>query len=286
MVQKRRFTLDLETRRFFSRGPSCQVRWQAGQKFFPVQLTKRPQARRMHPGKAISGSPETRLQATLPRASSPSESPTQAVLKLLDRLPNGTLGSLGIQMDMKLVLDFAHFPVGGRLMYFVENWKKLSQDPRIIESVTGCRIDFLSLPMQQRSPNKIADKARIMSNKVQSQGQKRCSQGPRQWKWLHKLHLLSPKDRRLVAPCTKPQSPQPVRGKTPFQDGIAEDSQGADSARRLVGKTRSKRCLSDCPHTPSTPKVPQVSMESIPRHGSSKCYPSASVLPRICSQNS
>ena len=101
-VQKRRFTLDLETGRakegtVFSRGPSCQVRWQAGQKLFPVQLTKQPQARRTHPIKAISGSSETRLQATLPRASSPSESPTQAVLKLIDRLPDGTLGSLGIK---------------------------------------------------------------------------------------------------------------------------------------------------------------------------------------------
>ena len=37
-------------------------------------------------------------------------------------------------------------PVGGRLQHFVNNWSKITQDPWILQVISGCHIDFIETP--------------------------------------------------------------------------------------------------------------------------------------------
>ena len=51
-------------------------------------------------------------------------------------------------MDLTIVRQEAHTPVGGRLQLFSQNWKQISKDPWILETITGCKLEFTSIPQQ------------------------------------------------------------------------------------------------------------------------------------------
>ena len=38
--------------------------------------------------------------------------------------------------------EIGNFPLAGRLQYFLENWKILTNNPKILEWVSGLKIDF------------------------------------------------------------------------------------------------------------------------------------------------
>ena len=46
-----------------------------------------------------------------------------------------------------------NFPLTGRLQYFLENWEILTNDPKILEWVSGLKIDFQEEPFQERVPH-------------------------------------------------------------------------------------------------------------------------------------
>ena len=45
-----------------------------------------------------------------------------------------------------------NFPLAGRLQYFVKHWKKLTSNPKILEWVSGLKIDFILEPFQKKVP--------------------------------------------------------------------------------------------------------------------------------------
>ena len=48
-----------------------------------------------------------------------------------------------------------NFPLAGRLQYFLENWKILTNNSKILEWVSELKIDFQEEPFQERVPHQI-----------------------------------------------------------------------------------------------------------------------------------
>ena len=90
---------------------------------------------------------------------------------MLKSLPKDGLESLGIRMDMSIPRAEVHLPVGGRVSRFTTNWAKISQDPWILETVSGHRLELAGTPTQERVPGSpVMDpvKAELLSEEVQS----------------------------------------------------------------------------------------------------------------------
>lgn len=74
---------------------------------------------------------------------------------MLHSLPEDKLKESGLEVDMSIVRASAMTPVGGRLQHFKSNWNKISSDPWILNTVTGARVEFRSLPTQQNKPSEV-----------------------------------------------------------------------------------------------------------------------------------
>ena len=59
---------------------------------------------------------------------------------VLDLFPKGEIGNV---------------PLAGRLQYFLENWKILTNDPKILEWVFELKMDFQEEPFQERVPHQV-----------------------------------------------------------------------------------------------------------------------------------
>ena len=49
--------------------------------------------------------------------------------------------------------EIGNFTLAGILQYFLENWEIVANDPKILELVSGLKIDFQEEPFQERVPN-------------------------------------------------------------------------------------------------------------------------------------
>ena len=90
---------------------------------------------------------------------------------------------------MGLVSQQLSTTVGGRLSYFKENWQELTEDPWILETVVGNRIDFLAMPTQANPLVLDSGKSAIMSKEIyRGVDSQQCgSQGFRRCGRLHKF---------------------------------------------------------------------------------------------------
>ena len=89
---------------------------------------------------------------------------------MLATLPQSRLVDLSIRMDREIARKNGQTPVGGRLSHFRENWKQVSSDPWILDTITGSRIEFRGVPQQTTAPGEIhldAGKTQIMAEEVQ-----------------------------------------------------------------------------------------------------------------------
>ena len=92
-----------------------------------------------------------------------------------------------------------------------------------------------------------------------SPGHKRShSISSRQRGGLCQSNVPCPKVRRLMATSDKLEITQQVRGYSPFQDGINQDGKRANPKGGLASQARPEGRVSCSPHTPFTPKVPEV----------------------------
>ena len=48
--------------------------------------------------------------------------------------------------------EIGNFPLAGRLKLFLENWKSLKNDSKILECISGLKINFQEEPFQERVP--------------------------------------------------------------------------------------------------------------------------------------
>ena len=78
--------------------------------------------------------------------------------------------------------------------------------------------------------------------------------------WLHEPNLCGAQVRWIVVTCDKFKIPQPICEGPSLQDGIHKTSEGLDSGRRLVDKTRSKGCLSHPFSTSGSSEISKVPM--------------------------
>ena len=80
----------------------------------------------------------------------------------------------GAILDLKLIKINLNPPVGGRLKFFLENWKLLTHD---LEVVGGLRIPFLQQPVQDSIPTKTLEtgnQALLIDAEVESMLEKKA----------------------------------------------------------------------------------------------------------------
>ena len=51
--------------------------------------------------------------------------------------------------------EIGNFSLTGTLQYFLENWKILTNEPKILEWASGLKIDFQEEPFQDRVPTRL-----------------------------------------------------------------------------------------------------------------------------------
>lgn len=72
-------------------------------------------------------------------------------------------------MDRKIIQREAWRPVGGRIAHFHSNWKQISSDHWLLDTVSGYRVEFDGHPPQGRAPMRIqldAQKTKAMTEEV------------------------------------------------------------------------------------------------------------------------
>ena len=82
-------------------------------------------------------------------------------------------------MDMDIVRQEAWRPVGGRLANFLQNWKQISNDPWILDTVSGYKMEFLGHPQQRAVPATIRldmQKSQILTREVKDLAAKEAIQ--------------------------------------------------------------------------------------------------------------
>ena len=73
-------------------------------------------------------------------------------------------------MDRELARQNSHTPVGGRLFHFSRNWKQITSDPWILETITGSKLEFRSIPQQVRPPTEThldVEKAQVLTGEIE-----------------------------------------------------------------------------------------------------------------------
>ena len=66
-----------------------------------------------------------------------------------------TLLSTGQALLNDVSIPLAHLPVGGRLRYFLHEWKRYTSDPFILNMVSGMCLDLTDIPKQTKLPHQI-----------------------------------------------------------------------------------------------------------------------------------
>ena len=86
--------------------------------------------------------------------------------------------------------EIGNFPLAGRLQYFLENWKILTNDPKILEWVSGLKIDFQEEPFQERVPHQ-AQMSMQESELINQEVEAMLRKGP--------VHLVHSKDSQFLS---------------------------------------------------------------------------------------
>ena len=66
----------------------------------------------------------------------------------------GTPNNLNLR-KLKSSTPLPHIPVGGRLRFFLDEWKKFTSDPFILDMVSGMSLDLTDIPLQESLPHEI-----------------------------------------------------------------------------------------------------------------------------------
>jgi len=80
-------------------------------------------------------------------------------------------------MDLKVVEREADWPVAGRLQFFQHNWEQISKDPWVLETISGCRLEFLDSSYQRREITQIplnTEKAQALDKEIKRMATKQA----------------------------------------------------------------------------------------------------------------
>ena len=65
---------------------------------------------------------------------------------MIEAQPHSLLQQAGINLDLHVVREEAHRPVGGWLQWFTHNWKQVTNDPWVLGAISGLRLELSSIP--------------------------------------------------------------------------------------------------------------------------------------------
>ena len=119
---------------------------------------------------------------------------------------------------------------------------------------------------KSRSNNHSFGHAEVTDSDTRGEGSSRkrsYPEGSTQQGGVYKSPVPGAKVRRFVAPSHQPQSPEQVRCHSSFQDGISENGKRLNAEGRLACEAGFERRLPVCPYSPSTPKVPEISVAGL-----------------------
>ena len=151
----------------------------------------------------------------------------------------------------------------GRIRWFIQNWRLITQDQWVLEMVQGFRLPLLQTPVQSKPPPEIhlaADQTALITTargrRADSQrGNKPSSSGPRRF-------CLStfpgPQEGRRVSPGNKPESSEHVHPGGAFQDGELSYDKGTGETPGMASKVGPQGCVLSGPSSPRPPQIPPV----------------------------
>ena len=101
--------------------------------------------------KSKDSQPDMLKDLDTPTGQSPVGAETQIIqLTVIELLESGDIHPAVLSLGLKnLVPSY----IGGRLHLGLENWRKLTQDQTVLQTVQGLRIPFTNIPVQDREPH-------------------------------------------------------------------------------------------------------------------------------------
>ena len=165
-----------------------------------------------------------------------------------------TAMSLGL-----LPISSAPAQVSGRLKYFHANKKLITDDPWVLETIMGYKIEFHTVPHQVTWPRTFMSIAQQES--VQVEVDKMFLQGAIHPGGVCQQHISGPQKRRRSSPCCQFKESEFLSGFPTFQNGGNPHVKGPSKKRRFYGKIGPQRRILYCPSLVRASKVLKVPME-------------------------
>ena len=145
-------------------------------------------------------------------------------------------------------------PEGGRLRFFLDNWKKITNDQWVLSVIEeGYKLEFSGHPPQtgikQNSVQR--ENLNILETEVEDLLRKDAVEMvPLQeincvFFFLQHIFPFS-QEKRKDETCYQSETPKQVSSEDSFQDGHTVKSSQSSKAKRLGDITRSQRCVSTC----------------------------------------
>ena len=187
-------------------------------------------------------------------------------------------------MDLTLVQRESHTPVGGCLQLFTKNWKQVSQDPWIQETITGCKIRICHQSTTGASPPYVSSgQTKVLSyesgtTEVGSQAGHRTGERPYRCVFCQP-NVPCGQVRWFLETSDKSEGSEFTCCFQALQDGIHSNGEGSLVRGGLHGEVRPERRLSVCFSLLSTQEV-----YSLPLGGSSMEVQNPAIRPEQCSK--
>ena len=155
-------------------------------------------------------------------------------------------------------------PVGGRLFYFSHNWKQITDDPWVLDTVTGLKLRFTHTPpprVPRNTPRLSQDRENIGNRVRGPQSQGGHYQGTSRGRsGVYQPNVCGTKGGWGMEASDRSQGPQPLCCVPPLQDGVHPHNQGTGQPRRPAPETRLEGCVPLGTNPPKPQEIPQVPM--------------------------
>ena len=155
------------------------------------------------------------------------------------------------------------FSNAGKIKLYLQNWKILTSDPKILEIVQGWRLPVQGRPQQVREPKQI-----VMSHKEQEAVNKEIKSmldkgavqevRPEKEQFLSTIFVRPKKRGRQISPDNKLKNTEPTHALCAFQNGRHEECDRPTEQGGLHDQNRPKGCLLAYPHSPIIVEIPKV----------------------------
>ena len=157
--------------------------------------------------------------------------------------------------------DKSQIPIGGRLQFFLHNWRLLTHDPVILNIVQGYKLEFTEMPEQSHRVPALKfgqDQTTIVEAEVEDLIAKGAVKlvNPSQVKFWSQIFLREKKGGLPTS--LQPPPAEPICALRALQDGKHGDVAIIDSERRLDDQSRPEGCILLHPNSSRTPQVPGV----------------------------